>query len=102
MTHQLITGTPPQSVAIGFEKTLVELLSPSESTASRTLRETAKRHGMSVDAIKGHSREPRFVKARHEVMVALRDEGFSLPRIGRILNRDHTTVMHGLRKMGRQ
>ena len=102
MTHQLITSTPPQTVTVGFERTLVELISPSESTATRILRETATRHGMSVDAMKGHSREPRFAKARYEVMIALRDEGFSLTRIGRNLGgRHHTTILAGLRKMGR-
>ena len=90
-----------QTFTASFQPGIVELLSGSESKANRIQREIATRHGMTVDAMKGHSREARFAKARWEVMVALRDEGFSMPRIGRILNRDHTTVLHGLRRMGR-
>lgn len=36
-------------------------------------------------------------RARQWVMAELRAAGWSLPRIGRFLGRDHTTVLHGLR-----
>lgn len=34
--------------------------------------------------------------ARWAVMLALRNQGLSFPRIGRIVNRDHTTVIYGV------
>lgn len=35
---------------------------------------------------------------RRQIWALLRDEGMSLPQIGRLFNRDHTTVLHGLRE----
>lgn len=48
------------------------------------------------------SRAPMLVAARHRAMKIARDAGYSLPQIGRALNRDHTTVLYGLRKTQRQ
>lgn len=47
--------------------------------------------------ILGSSRKPHIAHPRQEVMRRLRELGYSYPRIGRILARDHTTVLHGVR-----
>lgn len=52
------------------------------------------------EAVLSTSRSQMAVKARLMVWVLLRDLGFSLPEIGRMTNRDHKTVLHGLRKAG--
>lgn len=45
------------------------------------------------------SRKAPLVRARQSVMAYLKDDlGYSYPVIGRYLNRDHTTVLHGVRK----
>jgi len=39
---------------------------------------------------------------RQECMAMLAERGFSLPRIGRVFNRDHTTVHHGIEAVKRR
>ncbi len=48
-------------------------------------------------AIMGVRRDARTVQARQLVMYIARRQGLSLTRIGMAMNRDHTTVMHGIR-----
>lgn len=48
--------------------------------------------------IVGRTRRPTPTRARHEVWRRLRDRGFSLNEIGAMFDRDHTTVMIGIRK----
>lgn len=59
-------------------------------------------HGLAVSDLTGPSRRPHVVAARQEAMRRLRAEAwrrFSMPEIGRMLGgRDHTTVLHGLRR----
>lgn len=70
--------------------------------AARTddiIHRAAQSVGEKADDIKGPCRQPHIVRARWAVMLALREAGWSTPRIGRALNnRDHTTVRHGLLK----
>lgn len=48
----------------------------------------------------GPSRSDRAVMARRAAIVVLRGEGLSLPAIGRIIGRHHTTVLNALRRAG--
>lgn len=57
-------------------------------------------HDVEVDEIVGPSRMRHICEARWAVMREMRNRGLSLGRIGQLLNRDHTTVMHGLRRAG--
>lgn len=50
-----------------------------------------------LKVMRGRRRERRFVLARWAVMHVLAESQWSLPQIGRLLARDHTTVLHGLR-----
>lgn len=47
--------------------------------------------GISRVEILGQSRAPKVVRARHMVMKMLRALGYSLPEIGRAVNKNHTT-----------
>lgn len=60
------------------------------------------RYNVSVDALCGRNREKGLVKVRHLAMVLVYDhcKTLSLPTIGRLFDRDHTTVIHALRKHG--
>jgi hypothetical protein len=50
--------------------------------------------------ILGRNRRPPIAAARHEAVWRVRlATGWSLPRLGRFFKRDHTTVLHSLRKM---
>ena len=53
--------------------------------------------GTSISSIYGTSRAKPAIAARHLVMYLAHKEGLSYPVIGRALNRDHTTVMHGVK-----
>lgn len=55
--------------------------------------------GITADDILGPGRNSRFVKARNAAAYIMRHrDGASYPEIGRRLGRDHTSVMHGVRK----
>lgn len=51
----------------------------------------------SPDEIRGPCRRADLVAARREFAFCARKMGMSLPRIGRALNRHHTTVLNLLR-----
>jgi chromosomal replication initiation ATPase DnaA len=44
-------------------------------------------------------REPAWVQARHAAMWLLTQRGLSRSAIGRLLGLDHSTVIHGLRRL---
>lgn len=65
--------------------------------AKRILAEAADKHGVTVEDVLGPARPHRLTLARQEAMYRLRlDMRWSLPRIGSFMNRDHSTVLHGI------
>lgn len=66
---------------------------------SRVLDAIARAHGLTVAHLKGPSTVQRIASARHEAMRVLRDEHYwTLTQIGRLLRRDHTTVIYGVQR----
>jgi hypothetical protein len=59
----------------------------------------AANHGTTIPGVLGESRHRPDVGARQEVMCRLYDDGFPLAQIGRFLNRDHSTVIHAVKKL---
>jgi hypothetical protein len=63
-------------------------------------------HGLQVSDLTGDSRKRPITDARQDAMVAvylcsrLRGEPHSLPRMGSFFNKDHTSIIHALRKRG--
>jgi len=47
--------------------------------------------------IRTGSRVSSYMWGRNFIAYKLRKDGYTLSRIGRILNRNHTTIMHGIR-----
>ena len=68
--------------------------------AQRYVEEASAIYGVSVDEVLGETRRAGPVAARHRVMRQLRADGLSLPEIGRLLQRDHTTVLSALGMRG--
>ena len=67
------------------------------------INHAAEHHGVTAAEIKGRSRLGHVVAARQDVFLELREAGWSFPRIGMAMGRDHSTVMHGVaraRSMG--
>lgn len=60
------------------------------------IKATARAFGYTVHDLLSVRRPQPLVEARFAAMLALRRQGVSLPRIGGILGRDHTTVLHGI------
>lgn len=65
----------------------------------RILIETANRHKISVKDLKSGLRTNKLVDARRECMYRLRTElRLPLTAIAKFMNRDHTSVLHALRR----
>jgi chromosomal replication initiation ATPase DnaA len=61
------------------------------------LEEVTKNYSCTVQQLRSRQRASNLVKARRRVSRRLRQHGMSYPKIGRVLNKDHTTIMHHLR-----
>lgn len=64
------------------------------------ISDAAKIYGVPETHILGRDRRPRTVEARWAVMASLDDLGWSSCRIAQRLNKHHTTVLHGLGRLG--
>lgn len=58
----------------------------------------AMEHKLDLRWIRARNRDPHVVIARIEIARALRAGGASLPTIGAVLRRDHSTIMYLLRR----
>jgi chromosomal replication initiator protein len=84
------------------ERALEDLLPDSgrEITAPLILEETALYFGLDQDDLLSKSRSRPLTTARHVSMYLLRElTGLSLIKIGDHFNRDHTTALHGIKKI---
>lgn len=73
---------------------------PSLRQAKIVMVEVARKHGITLNELKGRRRAKHITAACQEAMWRMRKECqyLSFPQIGRLLgNRDHTTVLHGCR-----
>lgn len=67
--------------------------------AQRALKRAAELSGATVEQLKSGWRAPKqLVHARWAFMVACQRRGASTPQIGKRINRDHSTVLYGLRQ----
>lgn len=65
-------------------------------------KRTAEICGIRVEDLLSERRHPSYVRARHIAMYAARlMTPKSLPAIGLCFDRDHTTVMYGIKKIDR-
>lgn len=78
----------------------VQLTIPTGApTWRRIVIETAIKHNIMPAEMLSSQRAYNLVAARHEVMYRLKTETtMSLPAIGKKLGKDHSTVLHGVRK----
>lgn len=71
--------------------------------ALEIISEVAAKHGLTCAHIIGPQRLRTYVRARraaiHAVLVAY--PHMSSPQLGRLFNRDHSTILHALRRTGR-
>lgn len=55
--------------------------------------------GYSITELRGSCRDRRLTQVRWIAAATLRDRNLSLPQIGRVLNRHHTSILYGLREL---
>lgn len=74
------------------------VMRPRGPTMRKVISEVAERHGLTLTQLRDHCRTRSIAYVRQEAMYEARVRaGKSLPMIGRYLNRDHTTVLYGVR-----
>ena len=66
------------------------------------VEDAARDAGCTIAQILGHSRNPRFVEPRQRAMRRAYEEGFTSTQIGRVFNRDHTTVLYAAGVLSRK
>jgi chromosomal replication initiator protein len=84
------------------QRALEDLIPDSEKEIppSLILEETAQHFALSMDDLLSKSRSRPLTTARHVAMYLLRElTGLSLIKIGEQFNRDHTTALHGIKKI---
>lgn len=83
---------------------LTNLLGPSKSrdlriSALTICRAVSRQEGVSVhDILVSRKRTKPVAMARHEAIYRMREKGFSLPQIGRVFGRDHTSILNSIRR----
>lgn len=74
-------------------------LANPKAVVERIKRDVARKHGVSVADIDGPRRSAKIVRARHESMcLAYRETRLTLTPLGRLFNRDHTSVLWAIRQ----
>jgi chromosomal replication initiation ATPase DnaA len=58
----------------------------------------AQQHGYTVEDILGKSRMKHLVAVRRLCILMLRERAYSTTEIGRLMDRDHSTIAHALNK----
>jgi chromosomal replication initiator protein len=88
-----------RSVSIGVVDEALAYLTPAQGKLSLAaiLMVSAEYFGLPVAELTGRNRSAKIALPRQIIMYLMREEiGASFPQIGQVLNRDHTTVMHGI------
>lgn len=76
---------------------------PVGVTIDRILEKVAKKYGVSTEDIRGSKRTKEIAWARHISIYLIRKlTDMSLPQIGKIFNRDHTTVINSLKTIEKE
>ena len=85
-------------------RALHDLVAPGPAgratTPTAVVLAVARYYGVNADDLKGRSRHKQIVEPRQIAMYLLREDAhLSTPEVGRMLNRDHTTVLHGIKQV---
>ena len=64
-------------------------------TLADIIRKAAKMSGYTVEQIKGEARNQPLARTRFAIYKVANSRGYAYARIGRELNKDHTSVRHG-------
>lgn len=89
------------NVEIASRRKEIWLADPSELpvTVREVVARIASERALAVSDVLGPSRCRNVAEARWAIWAILRKRGYSFPRIGQLFGRDHTTVIHGVRRL---
>lgn len=74
---------------------LLITMEPTITNPRQLLEVVAKKHGVSITSLVGKTRQRDIVDIRSALVKSLRNDwNMSFPAIGRLFNRDHSTIMH--------
>ena len=94
---------PPEKPREETPKESVFVFDTPRSKFVKMLKEVAEMHGIDPSEVMEKNRKYPVVRVRQEVFVKAHDDlNLSFSAIGRIMNLDHTTVMHGYYKMKKE
>lgn len=83
-----------------YERSILNAFGPNRISAYRVIDAVAKEYGFTRDDLIDYGRTKNIVRCRQMAMYAARKlTNMTLPQIGRLLNRDHTTIIHGIEKI---
>ncbi len=86
-----------EDLALGMARASGPCLPPDEGM--RVAEDVARAYRVSVKELLGRGRTAHVARARKDLYVALyRQLGWSFARVGRFVDRDHTTVMFAIRE----
>ncbi len=73
-----------------------------KTPARQIIQQVAAAHGFTTEDVVGGGLKKKLVQARFDAIKAVADgrPDLSLPQIGHIFNRDHTSIIHALKKRG--
>lgn len=66
------------------------------------IRRIANERYISIETLRGRSRDRFVYQTRKDIAQELYDRGLSIAQIGRYLNRDHTTILNMMGRLSRQ
>jgi len=92
ITHDPLTGQPIDPVPP------VVLIASPPARAHKIIAEVAAAHKLTPADLTGPRRFAKFMDPRRIAMTRIRNElGYSFPQIGRLFNRDHSSVIWAIR-----
>lgn len=95
----MIDPVTAEEMKIGFEAMRGQTLHFRRRTASKIMFDTCRENDLSLDELTGKDRTRRVAWARQDCWREIyANTRMSLPEIGRMFGRDHTTVMFGIRR----
>lgn len=85
-----------------IDRSIQVFLEPKRSSAIQIIEHVAAWYGLTANDVLSQNREHRMIDCRFDAIaaVAVNFPELSTPAIGRIFGRDHSTILHALKKRG--
>lgn len=95
LTDPDVVDTALHKIRATLEPALREL---ADEYMDVDIADVCARHNVTLDDVRARRRDLQPVRARQELCSVLHHGGWSLPRIGRLIGRDHSTILHAVRQ----